>query len=132
MRNRHAIWLMGVAVVVACAGIAQAAEQAKADGTWKWTVTRQGETYTQAIKLKQDGGKLTGVYVSREGKEFPIEDGKVANDKVTFTVVRELSGAKVIYRYEGKIDGDRLTGTVESDRSGDKKSRDWEASRTKG
>ncbi len=132
MKNRHAIWLAGAMVVVsACAWSARAAEQVKVDGTWKWTATRDAETYTMAVKLKQDGAKLTGVYVTREGKEIAIEDGKVAEAKISFTVTRDLSGTKVIYKYEGKIEGDRLTGTIETDRSGEKKTRDWEASRTK-
>ncbi len=105
--------------------------KAPVEGTWKWSTQRKGEMVTMAVKLKQDGPKLSGVYVSREGDETPISAGKVADNKVSFTVVRELR-QKVIYHYEGIITGDTITGTVESDRSGTTNSRAWEAKRTKG
>jgi hypothetical protein len=141
MRKLHTIWLMGVVVGLSgCTmsttwgGKGGANGNAKAGESfekWTWTTTRNADTYTMAVKIKQQGDKLTGVYVSREGNEFPIKDGKVAGGKISFTVPRDLNGQKVIYHYEGKIEGDKLTGTIESDRSGEKKSRDWEATRAK-
>ncbi len=138
MRYLYATLLMGVVAALSGCTMSTTWGDGKGNATgagpsekWTWTTERNSETFTMAVKLKQQGTKLTGVYVTREGTEIAIQDGKVADGKISFTVLRELNGQKVIYKYEGKIEGDKLTGTIESDCAGEKKSRDWEATRAK-
>ena len=80
--------------------------------------------------MKQDGDKLTGATV-RNDNETAIQDGKVAGDEVSFTVVRERDGRKVTAKYKGKIKGDSVKGTLESDWSGDWQTLEWEGTRGK-
>jgi len=80
------------------------------------------------LKLTQDGEKLTGTYVGRNS-ETPIENGKVADGEVSFTVTREFNGQKFTSKYKGKLDVDIIKGNIESERDGETRTREWEAKR---
>jgi hypothetical protein len=104
---------------------------AAASGTWNTAlILGDGNRIEGTLKLKQDGDKLTGATVRNEN-ETPIQDGKIAGDQITFTVIRERDGRKVTAKYKGKITGDTLKGKVESDWSGDWQTLDWEGTRAK-
>jgi hypothetical protein len=117
---------LGLLVVL---GHGTAAVAADATGTWKWTVERNGNTFEQTLKLKQDKEELTGTLVGRQGNETAIEDGKVSNDTVTFKVTREFNGNKFVIKYEGKLTGDMIKGESKFERDGETQSRPWEAKR---
>jgi hypothetical protein len=115
---------------VGLAGLAKAEDKANPTGTWKWTVNFGGEDRELAVKLKADGEKLTGHYVSPNGTETAIEDGKFKDGEVSFKVTRERDGNKFIIKFKGKVSGDTIKGTSEFDRDGETRSRDWEAKRS--
>lgn len=103
---------------------------AGATGTWKWTITAQDGTVREStLKLKQEGDKLTGALVRRDGTETAIEDGKAKDGEVSFTVTRERNGQKFTAKYQGKLSGNVLKGTISSERDGQTNSREWEARR---
>ena len=107
------------------------AAAAAASGNWNTAlILGDGNRIEGTLKLKQDGDKLTGATV-RNDNETAIQDGKIAGDQVSFTVVREREGRKVTAKYKGKITGDSVKGTVESDWSGDWQTLDWEGTRAK-
>lgn len=133
MRTLRNSWLW-IAVCVLLASSVGLAEDAKketnATGTWKWTFTRQdGTTGESSAKLKQDGEKVAGTYVGRDGKETAIEEGKIKDATLAFSVTREFNGNKFVIKYEGKIAGDAIKGKMEFERDGQTTSRDWEAKR---
>jgi hypothetical protein len=113
-------------VVIGCTGTAVAAD---ATGTWKWTTTFNNQTREATLKLKQEGDKLSGVYVSgTSNTESPIEDAKIAGDTVSFKVTRERDGQKTTTKYSGTLKEDTITG--KSERQG-QEARDWVAKRQK-
>lgn len=116
--------------LVGLTGMARAEDKANPNGTWKWTVNFGGQDRDLAVKLKADGGKLTGHFVSPDGKETAIEDGKYKDGEVSFTVTRERNGNKIIIKFKGKVSGDTLKGKSEFERDGESQSRDWEAKRS--
>ncbi len=120
-----------VVALVGLAGFARA-EEKKADptGTWKWTVTINGQERETTLKLKKDGDKLTGT-VTRGDQEAKIEDGKFKDGEVSFKVTRERDGQKFTMKYTGKVSGDTLKGKAEFDRDGQTQSREFEAKREK-
>ena len=125
---------MSAALVVAfvgVAGIAQGADKADPNGTWKWSVTFNNNTRDVTLKLKLDGDKLTGKISGRNNTETDIEDAKFKDDEVSFSVTRERNGQKFTTKYKGKIDGDTIKGKSETERNGQNQSRDWEAKREK-
>ncbi len=95
-------------------------------GTWKWTVNFGNQSREMTLKLKCEGGKLTGCMV-REGQETPISEAKCKDGEVSFTLVRERNGAKMTFKYSGKVNADAIKGKVEFQRDGQSQSRDWEA-----
>ncbi len=137
-----AVWFLAVggyamrlflvpALIVAFVGmtcLAQAAEKAHPSGTWKWSVTFGGQTREMTLKLKLEKHQLTGTLV-REGHETPIQNAKYKDGDVSFTVVREVNGQKMTFKYTGKVSGDTIKGKVAFERQGQAMSRDWEAKR---
>jgi len=123
-------------VVAACVlslaglvGVARADDKPNPTGTWKWTVTFNGQSRDMTLKLKLDGDKLTGAMVGRNGQETKIGDGKYKDGKVSFTVTRERNGQKRVMKYSGMVSGDTIKGKTEFERNGEAQSRDWEAKR---
>jgi len=120
-------WLAVATIVLATPALARAAD---VNGTWKWSVERNGQTIETTLKLKQEGKKLTGTISGRNNTETDIEDGKVEGDDVSFQVTREFNGNKMVFQYKGKVSGDTIKGKVETERNGEKQSRDWEAKKS--
>jgi hypothetical protein len=107
------------------------------NGTWTWSQAgRNGGTpRVSTLKLKVDGDKLTGSITTpgRQGADpttTNIENGKVKDDEISFSVTREFGGNKVTQKYSGKISGDNIKGKMEFDRNGEAQSRPWEAKRS--
>jgi hypothetical protein len=132
MRPRsNGLWCVSAVGFIVILGSGAAALAADVTGTWKWTVEFGGEAMERSVKLKQDGDKLTGTYVGRDGAETPIEDGKVSGDKISFKVTREFGGNKVVLTYTGKLTDDTIKGETKFERDGETQSREWEAKRAK-
>ena len=125
--------LVAVAIfaALACpASMVRADKQAEATGTWTWQVPGTSANQPVTVKLKQEGDKLTGVF-NRDGRETKIEDGKIANGEVSFTVTPERKGAKFPVKYAGKVSGDTITGTMEFTIDGQPRTAPWKAWRSK-
>ncbi|MBI3854788.1 MAG: hypothetical protein HY293_03760 [Planctomycetes bacterium] len=123
LRKTAAVWV----ILAAWATAGLAADDAKPEGTWKWSVERNGEKIETTLKLKMEGDKLTGTITGRDGKETAIEEASCKDGEVKFQITRERNGEKVVVKYSGKIDKDTITGKSEA---GDR-SRDWKAERSK-
>jgi hypothetical protein len=90
---------------------------AAADVTGKWsgtfTVTgpdgSAGDPNPAFLILKQDGGALTGTAGGDETEQFPIENAKLVNNKITGTV-NPSDGAT--YTVSLTVSGDRMAGDV--------------------
>lgn len=107
--------------------LAMAADDAKPEGTWKWSFERNGEKIETTLKLKLEGEKLTGTITGRDGKETAIEEAGFKDGEVKFQVTREREGNKIVVKYSGKLSGDTITGKSEAG----ERSREWKAERQK-
>ncbi|MGA2031126.1 MAG: hypothetical protein ABSG68_02615 [Thermoguttaceae bacterium] len=119
-----------VLAFVAAAAVARADDKPNPTGTWKWTVTFNGQSREATLKLKLDGDKLTGALVGRNG-ETAIDDATCKDGDLCFKVTRERNGQKMTSKYSGKLSGDTIKGKIEFERDGQTQSRDWEAKRAK-
>jgi hypothetical protein len=120
------------AIAALVLGFVSSAFAADATGTWKWTTTFQNQSREATLKLKQDGEKLSGVYVGGQSNtETAIEDAKIAGDKISFKVTRERNGQKFTTAYSGTLKDDTITGTQDRERDGQKQSSEWVAKRQK-
>ncbi|HEX7897291.1 MAG TPA: hypothetical protein VF950_06000 [Planctomycetota bacterium] len=123
MIRKTATALAGLAMLATSAW----AQDAKPDGTWKWTTERNGQKTESTLKLKLEGDKLTGTVSGRNNTESPIEEASFKDGEVKFQVTRERDGQKTVSKYAGKISGDTLTGTI----AFGERSREWKAERAK-
>jgi hypothetical protein len=101
-------------------------------GTWKWTTSFGGQSRDSTLKLKQEGDKLSGVYIGGQSNtETAIEDAKLSGDTISFKVTRDRDGQKRVTKYSGKVAGDTITGKSERERDGETQSSEWIAKRQK-
>jgi hypothetical protein len=104
---------------------------AKADpsGTWTWTVnTPNGQSFESTATFKREGDKVTGTVSGRRG-DTAISDGQFKDGTLTFTVMREREGRKMVSKFQGKVDANAIKGTMTMDRGDGAQSRPWEAKR---
>jgi hypothetical protein len=138
----HAYKRVGVAVLVfgfalgALAGeVSSADDKAREDltGTWRTSLrTAAGRSLRITLKLKQKGTRLTGSVTGPDGKQTPIEDGKVEDGKLSFQITREVNDTKLVDRYQGEVKGGSIKGKVTfRDPDGKEQSRVWTAKRLK-
>ena len=86
-------------------------------GTWKYTAMFGKKSLDATLNLKLEGDKLTGTIGGGQGnREAAITDGTFKDDKVSFSVVRELKGEKLTQKYTGTVSGDTIKGTITTDR----------------
>ena len=90
-----------MAVVLLSAIVAMAGD---VTGTWTGTFKVSGGDHTvpQVIILKQEGKKLTGSAGPEPQEQYPIENGRVDADHVTF----ELTSGEWRFSYNLKRDGE--------------------------
>ena len=99
-------------------------------GTWKSSFTpTDGQTIESTLKLKQEGDKLSGTVIGRNGDELPIDEIKLTGDQVSIKVIRERNGEKIIIKVMAKLNGDNLKGKLEANWGGEDHKVDWEAKR---
>ena len=150
MRPRNNILIATVALAIAAliwsSGVSTAADKGPIDptGTWK-LATINAETKAKSpertLKLKLDGGKLTGTIDGRSevnGKvkiyEWAIKDTKLKGSDISFTASHPPTvgnGPDSTTVYEGKLTGDTMKGTAETEWAGNTHKRDFEARRVK-
>jgi len=89
-----------IAFVLLCSAAALAGD---VSGTWTGAFKVNGGDHTvpQVIILKQTGNKLTGSGGPNTEEQYPIENGKVDGDHVTF----ELTSGEWRFSYDLKWDG---------------------------
>jgi len=96
---------------VAVAGLAAQSQPAPrpVDITGKWTMTleREGGSSTPSLELKQEGEKLSGLYIGYYGK-FPIT-GTVKARAVEFSLKMNIDGTEVAMSFGGEIAADGQT-----------------------
>jgi hypothetical protein len=125
--------ILAAALALGLAGLATADDKKTADvtGTWKWETEFNGNKRTSTLKLKQDGDKITGAMLGRDGTETKIEDAKLKDGELTFVVNRERDGQKFTVKYAAKIDGDTIKGHAAMNFGGEERKIEFEGKREK-
>lgn len=84
---------------------------ADAAGTWRWRDGSDGSARTYRLTLEQTYQQVSGT-LAAGGTEVPIEDARLAGDRLAFTVPPAPGVAAAALRFEGRIRGDTIEGTV--------------------
>ena len=94
--------------LIALLSLSIAAFAADVSGTWTGQAPgRGGVIVTQTYTFKVEGSKLTGTVAGPAG-ELPINDGKVAGDKISFSQSTTGRAMNVTLRYTGLVKGDTI------------------------
>ena len=88
---------------------------ADVNGKWTGTATTPERSEDVIVVLRVTGSYVAGSVGPNEDRRFPIENGKLDGNKVTF----QLTGPKdAIFHFELTLDGDTLKGPVSRSRDG--------------
>jgi 3-keto-disaccharide hydrolase len=103
---------LGLAVLGAALLIGPARAQSNPFlGAWNITGDAPNTSYVYWLEVKDEGGKLSALFLNRGGSPVPMADVKVANGELTFNIPTTRPDAKpqpVSFRAAG----DAITGTV--------------------
>jgi len=78
-----------------------------ADVTGKWTAdSDDGPAWV--FNLKSDGGNVTGTMQGHDGKDRPINEGKLEGEDISFSVESEWQGDPITLVFKGKVSGDEM------------------------
>ncbi len=100
-------------------------------GNWKLSIDVDGNTYEFVLKLKSEGGKLTGTIAGEDGKETPVKDLKCQNGILSCSMVREEDGTKIPVKATAMIVADTMQGRAVFEMDGEPQNLPWEAKRAK-
>ena len=129
---RTAVLLSALTLVFALLNSAVWAADYNLAGTWKASFTTQdGQTIESTLKLKQEGNKLSGVVIGRNGNETPMDEITLTGDQLAIKLIRERNGEKVTTKVAARVTADNLKGKIESNWGGENRTMDWEAKRVK-
>ncbi len=85
-----------------------AAATAAIDGTWKASTDGPSGPIEWTFVFKVDGAKLSGETITHHDGKFPIQDGKVDGDSLSFTVTVNMHGADMTMSCKGKVSADTI------------------------
>ncbi|HEY0550132.1 MAG TPA: hypothetical protein VGF13_11075 [Verrucomicrobiae bacterium] len=122
-----------VSLFAACGLSLIAAEQTSKSplhGMWQWKFTMpDGSEVSPVVKFRTKDGELVGTSRFRLGSEKPLANIKLKGSDVSFDVVRDYEGEKVVTHYSGKLSGNAITGKITSKSHGEEQAYDWDAKR---
>ena len=85
-----------------------------ADISGKWA--GKGEQGPEWVfNFKADGSKVTGTMQGADGKERPINDGKLEGDTLSFSVNSEWQGQAIKLVMKGKVSGEKIELRVDTE-----------------
>jgi autotransporter translocation and assembly factor TamB len=82
------------------------------NGTWK---SEAGNGPQWVFNFKADGSKVTGTMQGTEGKERPINEGKLEGDAISFSVDSEWQGQPITLLFKGKVSGNEMQLRVDTE-----------------
>ncbi len=80
----------------------------------KWNITGQGpqSNYVYWLEVKEDGGKISAMFLNRGGSPVPVENMKLEGDELIFNLPGRPGGPLPEVRL--KTAGEKVTGTLKS------------------
>jgi hypothetical protein len=113
MTSRSFAFRAALLAVGAIAMIAStSAQQNPYLGCWNLSPVGADARGVYWLEIKEDGGKLTGMFLNRGGHPLPLATVKVENGELFFQMAPTQRGAAPEFR--ARVNGDKLTGTIKT------------------
>jgi hypothetical protein len=127
-----AVLAASVVVFMRCVA-AEETKKSPFEGSWYFSFTNaDGSTVTPRVKFKSKDGEITATSRFRSGSETSATNLVFKGNQVSFDIIREFEGEKVVTHYAGRLTGDAIKGTVTSKSHGEEHSYPWLAKRAVG
>lgn len=97
-----------LAVLILCVASAGVWAQTSIDGNWDFSMTSPMGTVNAKVSMKTEGDSLTGEFDLGGGRTWPIEEGKVDGQNISFKINRD--GASMTYVMSAVVSGDQFSG----------------------
>lgn len=81
---------------------------AATDLTGTWSGPMANGAGQSVFHLTNDKAAIGGTMVGQSGKEYPISDGKLDGDNISFSVAFEWQGMPVKLLVTGKVSGEQM------------------------
>ncbi len=105
--------LLSLILIFSTASIAAAQNSATdPSGTWRWKYEMDGKTREDSVSLNLDSGRVTGTFRGQPEKPIDVQEAKLKDNQLSFTVAYKLKDQSVSLTFAGKIKQDDLEGTV--------------------
>jgi hypothetical protein len=78
------------------------------DGKWTGTLDTPGGPVPVSYTFKADGAKLTGSSAAPDGTPVPIKGGKVAGDKISYSLDVDFGQGPITFVYTGVVSHNEL------------------------
>lgn len=99
-----------VLLVVSCVISVSAMAESVVDGVWNFAMNSPMGSVSAVVTMKAEGDKLTGEFDLGNGRKWPINDGVVDGNQVTFNITRD--GSSMTYAMKASIEGDAVQGVA--------------------
>ena len=96
------------ALLLAVVLLAAPAFAADVDGRWTGAMATPNGEVPVTFVFKAEGDRLTGALIGMEGREFPIANGKVDGDKISYSVTIDLGGMPLELIYRGVVSASEI------------------------
>ena len=99
----------GLTALLVALTVVAAAAQSNVDGKWAFEMNSPMGSVTSQVELKAEGSKLTGQFDMGGGRTWPVENGTIEGNSISFTINRD---GKMTYEMKGKLEGDKIVGAA--------------------
>jgi hypothetical protein len=88
--------------------VATPAFAADVDGKWTGSVETPNGPVQVNYTFKAEGDTLTGSTSAPDGSAIPIKDGKIAGNKVSFSLTLDFGAGPTTFNYTGEVSATEL------------------------
>ena len=100
-------------------------------GKWQIRIeTPDGNVLEPRVEITKDGDAAKATYFGQSGREIEVEDLKVKDNDLSFTIKTEIDGTDLKADYKGRPYGDKISGSVGYDFGGQTGELDFTAKRS--
>ena len=100
--------MKSLAVVLMVLLLVIPAHAAPVDGNWSGSVSTGNGDLPISFSFKTEGTVLKGSMTGPDGTPFPITDGKIDGNNLTFSVTLDFNGNSFALAYKGVLDGEQI------------------------
>ena len=109
MRRKMAPFVFAVFMALAAVAALAAPDEDLVSGEWEVkTAADDGSLAITIFDFYLDGGELKGSVLAYPEYEYPIRNGKISGDKISFSLEQVVGGRTRSYFYVRKVKGDAI------------------------